>query len=267
MNVLSLIATTNFITVNRTIAEIVGLEAAVVFGEIASESFYWQENGQSEDGWFFSTVENLEKRTYLSAHSQRLALNKLEEQGWISVEKRGMPAKRYIRIHEEEIARVVNDKSLKFLTTSDEKNEPQDVKIFNTNKKKDNKNIEKEMREKEQAPSVVNNRDHETRAEDKIEQALGILTGAFPYLKGKISEDTRATWLQEFKDTDPEILIRAVRNHISTCRYFPSPAEINEQIKRAYMTAVPEQPKKQPRSQQKKQSQEEDQLEDFLTFN
>lgn len=264
MSTLSLIATSNFITVNRTIAGIVGLEAAAVLGELASESLYWQENNPSEDGWFFSTVENLEKRTYLSAHSQRLALNKLQEQGWISVEKRGMPAKRYIRIHEDQIARVVNNKSLKFLTTSDKNFEQQDVKIFNTNKKKDKKNIEEEKREEIKAPTVVNNSEPENRTEDKIDQALGILAGAFPYIKGKISEDTRATWLQEFKDTDPEILIRAVRNHISTCRYFPSPAEINEQIKRAYLTAVPEPTKRQQESQHQEQSNEEDKVDDFL---
>ena len=272
MNALSLIATSNFITVNRTIAEIVGLEAAVVFGELASESLYWQENGQSEDGWFFSTVENLEKRTYLSAHSQRLALNKLEEQGWISVEKRGMPAKRYIRIHEEEIARVVNDKSLKFLTTSDEKNEPQDVKIFNTNKKKDNKNREKEKREeKEPTPDVNDNEGHaflnRPIQKEDVERLIDILMNAYPYSKKTVSRNIATeTWMIAFEGINANILYRAVKNHMQTSKFYPAITEIQEQIKRAYMT-VPEQPKKQPRSQHKDQSQEEDQLEDFLTFN
>lgn len=257
MSILQLIATSNFITVNRTIAEIVGLEAAVVLGEMASEAAYWQEHDPNYDGSFYSTIENLEKRTYLSAHSQRLALNRLQKQGWVTVEKKGMPAKRYIRIHEEEIARVVNNKSLKFLTTSDEKNERQDVKIFNTNKNINKKNRKEDINKGESNPAVVNNR----TPEDAINEALGLLTGAFPYIKGKITQQTQDAWHEEFKETDPDILIQAVKNHISTCRYFPSPAEINAQIQRAYLTAVPE---KQARSQHQDQPEPTDEQLDKL---
>ena len=120
MSVLELMCADGFITVNRKIAHIVGLEAAVVLGELASEHLYYQSHDPDFDGLFYSTVENLEKRTFLSAYSQRLALNKLQDQGRISVDKRGMPARRYIRKNEEKIAAVVNDKSLKNLTTGDE---------------------------------------------------------------------------------------------------------------------------------------------------
>lgn len=70
---------------------------------------------------------------------------KLQEQGWIKVEKKGMPAKRYIRVFEDKIMEVVNDKSLKILTTSGEKNERQVVKNFNGNKNIYKENIEKEL--------------------------------------------------------------------------------------------------------------------------
>jgi hypothetical protein len=256
MSTLSLIATSNFITVNRTIAEIVGLEAAVIFGELASESLYWQENNPEQwDGWFFSTVENLEKRTYLSAHSQRLAINKLEEQGWISTEKRGMPAKRYIRIHEEEIARVVNDKSLKFLTTSDENFEPQDVKIFNTNKKKDKKNIEKEKREGKETTPVINDREghaflnRPTERED-IEHLIDLLLNAYPYSKKTVSRETTIEiWEMAFEDVKANDLYRAVKNHMQTSKFYPAITEIQEQLRRIYLTTAPEQ-KKEPVSQQ-----------------
>lgn len=141
MSVLDLICSNGFITVNRVIASIVGLEAAAVLGEIATEYLYWQEHDPDFNGEFYSTIENLENRTFLSAHSQRLALNKLQEQGWITVTKKGMPARRFISVHEEKIFEVVNDKSLKILTTSDEKNEQQVVKNFNikNNKYKNNR--------------------------------------------------------------------------------------------------------------------------------
>ena len=269
MSTLSLIATSNFITVNRTIAEKVGLEAAVIFGELASESLYWEENNPEHwDGWFFSTVENLEKRTYLSAHSQRLAINKLEEQGWISTEKRGMPAKRYIRIHEEEIARVVNDKSLKFLTTSDQNFEQQDVKIFNTNKKKDKKNIEKEKREgKEPTPDVNDKEGHaflnRPIEREDVEHLVDLLMNAYPYSKKTVSRSTTIElWEIAFEDTKANDLYRAVKNHMQTSKFYPAITEIQEQLRRIYLTTLPEQPEKKPRSQH--QESEEDQIDKFL---
>lgn len=253
MSILSLIATNNFITVNRTIAELVGLEAAVILGELASEATYWSEHNPDYDGSFYSTIENLEKRTYLSAHSQRLALNKLQEQGWVEVEKKGMPAKRYIRIHEEEIARVVNDKSLKFLTTSDQKNERQVVKIFNTNNNIDKKNRKEEEKKESEAPEVVNdsNEDHAflnrpVSIED-IEKLIDIARETTIYDKKKFSsESTKNLWIEEFKGTRANILYRAIRYHIRTNKYFPTPAEIHQQIRRAELTAGFEEDRKQP---------------------
>lgn len=168
MAILKLLATDNFITVNRTLAAIVGLEAAVILGELASEYNYWRErDGLDEDGFFFSTVENLERRTFLSAHSQRQALGILQEMGFVEVKKKGMPARRYITLNESQIARhlilleyekehpeeneraeSIDNQSLKFLTTSDSNFEQQDVQIFNDIKRNNNKTIEKEKRKR-----------------------------------------------------------------------------------------------------------------------
>jgi hypothetical protein len=140
MSILDLMCTDGFITVNRHICSVVGLEAAVVLGELASEYLYWQKNDPDFNGEFYSTVENLEKRTFLTAHSQRLALNKLQDNNLITIRKKGMPAKRFIRINEDEITRVVNDLSLKSLTTGDEKSEALVVQNFNGNNNRDNNN-------------------------------------------------------------------------------------------------------------------------------
>ena len=248
MNILNLIATTNYITVNRTIAEIVGLEAAVVLGELASEATYWREHNPDYDGSFYSTIENLEKRTYLSGHNQRLALNKLQEQGWVTVEKRGMPAKRYIRIHEEEIARVVNDKSLKILTTSDEKNEQQVVKNFNANKNISKKNRKEEKNKGDSTPAVVDDSKEETyrfknqpiTGED-VEELLELCIAATPYTLGKIKKDKMAAlWMDEFGGTRADVMHEAIRNHIATSKFFPTPAEIKQQIARVMLTIDPD---------------------------
>lgn len=147
MSVLCFLASDNFISVNKSLIKAVGLEPAVILGELASEHNYWMNQGKLEDGFFYSTVENLEEKTSLSAHSQRQALSELESRGMIEVVKKGMPAKRFIRLNEAKIIEVVNNQSLKILTTSDEKTEQQDVKNFNTNKKEEIKPLKKEKNE------------------------------------------------------------------------------------------------------------------------
>ena len=98
-----------------------------------------------DNGYFYSTVENLEERTFLTAYEQRVALTNLQNAGWIDVKKKGMPAKRYIRIFEDKICEVVYNQSLKNLTTGGENISQQVVKNFDINKNITNKNIEKEL--------------------------------------------------------------------------------------------------------------------------
>lgn len=142
MGILHLLSSDNFIVVNRSVAEEVGMEAAVILGELASEYNYWQNNGKLEEGYFYSTIKNLEKKTYLSAYSQRQALVKLQEKGWISIIKKGLPAKRYIKVNENNLLMFFNDKSLKNLTTGDSNFEQQEVKNFDVNKNISKENIE-----------------------------------------------------------------------------------------------------------------------------
>lgn len=153
MSILRLLSNDNFIAVNRTIAEEVGLEAAVVLGELASEYNYWQNAGKLEEGYFYSTIENLEKKTYLSGYNQRQALAELQEKGWISITKKGVPAKRYIKVNEENLILFFNNLSLKNLTTGDSDFERQEVKKFDGNKNINNENIEKEI--KEDIPPII----------------------------------------------------------------------------------------------------------------
>lgn len=144
MSILHLLSNDNFITVNKSIAAEVGLEAAIILGELASEFVYWQNIGGLEEGYFYSTIENLEKKTFLSGHNQRQALAKLQEKGWIDIAKKGIPAKRYIRINEENLLMFFNNLSLKILTTGDSKFEQQEVKNFDGNKNIRQENIEED---------------------------------------------------------------------------------------------------------------------------
>lgn len=140
MSILSLISSNNFIVLNKTLISLLGIEEALMLGELASEYDYWVNQGKTKDGWFFSTVENVERNTNLSKHRQKKALENLQKQGLVTVERKGMPAKRYIRINEDAIGQILSNKKSKILTSRSEKFELQEVKKIDRNKNKDNKN-------------------------------------------------------------------------------------------------------------------------------
>ncbi len=172
MNAISLLASSNYIVVNKTLVKELGLECAVLLGELAGEALYWTERDGLEDGYFFSTIENVEEMTGLSGHKQRKALQTLQDKGYVDIVYKGMPSKRYVRLNdffaqetvesddeilddispenESPVVKNFNNKELKNLTTSRSKIEQQVVKNFNgkNNKlriiKKNNKEIYKE---------------------------------------------------------------------------------------------------------------------------
>lgn len=89
----------NYIAVNRTLVRKYGLHAAVIIGELTSEARYWKNKGQLKDGWFFSTVENIEEATGINSYYQRAAIKKLQELGFVEVKYKGTPRKRYVRVN------------------------------------------------------------------------------------------------------------------------------------------------------------------------
>ena len=96
---LDLLDSSNYIAVNRSLIRAFGLHAAVIVGELASEAKYWKKRGLLSDGWFFSTVENLERATGLNAYHQREAIGRLRELGFVETEYRDTPRKRCFRIN------------------------------------------------------------------------------------------------------------------------------------------------------------------------
>lgn len=107
MGLVSLIASNNYIVVNKQLAKVFGLEEALLLGELASEMEYWQQRGELKDGYFYSTIENVKDSTTLSDKRQRSALNTLKEAGIIDMKLAGLPAKRYIRIRENQLAQIL----------------------------------------------------------------------------------------------------------------------------------------------------------------
>lgn len=140
MSILKLLASDGFLSVNKHIARIVGLDAAVLLAELASSHNYFEVTEQlTDDGMFFETVDRIEENTTLSKYQQSKAVNVLTDAGILETRKIGIPAKRYFKINEQVVLNLLDDKRLKNLTTVSKKNEPLEVKKVDCNNNIDNK--------------------------------------------------------------------------------------------------------------------------------
>ena len=97
--IFKLVNPANTIGANRFIAHAVGASEAMIYSALLAKSAYYEEHGMISDGWFFSTVADLEESTTFSEKQQRRAINNLIKSGLIHSERRGMPAKRFFKIN------------------------------------------------------------------------------------------------------------------------------------------------------------------------
>lgn len=101
------VASSNYISVNKVLAKKFGINEAIILGELASEYDYWNGREELQDGFFYSTVDNISKNTTIGEKQQRLAINNLVSAGVIEVKKMGLPAKRYFKINEIKLMEVI----------------------------------------------------------------------------------------------------------------------------------------------------------------
>ena len=112
MNILSLLASDNYIVINRDLLKKYGINVALMLCELASEYNYFDQNGKLEDGMFYSTIDNINERTGLSKYQQSEALKVLDNIGIVKSVVKGIPAKRYFKIDVEELAKQIVNTSL-----------------------------------------------------------------------------------------------------------------------------------------------------------
>lgn len=90
----------NTITVNRVLAQKIGLNEAIVYSSLLAKDHYYSVR-PGYDGWFFSTEEDLQESTTLKRRAQTSAIKNLKGEGLISLSVRGMPARRYFKINRD----------------------------------------------------------------------------------------------------------------------------------------------------------------------
>lgn len=143
MSVIQLIASSNYITVNKALIRLLGIDEAIILGELASEYEYWSRREELQDGYFYSTIENIEENTTLTEYKQRKALNNLKNQGIVSIKIKGIPAKRFIKINEGQVLYLLGNNDLKNSSASSLKIKELETKIPKGNKNNINKNENK----------------------------------------------------------------------------------------------------------------------------
>ena len=80
----SLLASSKYIIVNKDLIQSLGLNEAIILGELCSDFAYWESINQLDNNYFYSTRDNIYKNTGINAHFQRIAIKNLEEKSKIS---------------------------------------------------------------------------------------------------------------------------------------------------------------------------------------
>ena len=121
MKIKSVLSQGAFWQINKSLAQKVGLESALLLSDLIDRESYFEGRGMlidiNGDSYFFVTADKIEQTTTLSYHKQRKCLATLKNAGLISTVLRGVPAKTHYRIIENKIWSYLN-------TSSEEIKEP-----------------------------------------------------------------------------------------------------------------------------------------------
>lgn len=129
--IINLLANNGYIILNKIVIKKLGLHEAIILGELCSEYTHWEKNGKLEDNYFYSTRENIEENTGLSAYQQREPMKKLISLGVILEKSKGMPLQKWYSLNSQLLYKLLCE-DLE-LTTSGEEIKEQDVKKLNNN--------------------------------------------------------------------------------------------------------------------------------------
>ena len=130
---IELLSNTGFIMYNKSLARLLGVNAAILVGELCSKYQYWLEEGSllENDGWFYITQRDVHEDTGLTPYQQRNAVQVLKDEGILETKLSGNPAKLFFHISEIMLNNLL---SINFTTRCQETSQ-----LYIRNTKKDNK--------------------------------------------------------------------------------------------------------------------------------
>ena len=108
MNVLKILASSSFLTINIELARIFGLNEATVLAALCSEKLWCEKKGEISNGYFPMSMEKMKSRTTLGEKPQRTTIKNLCEAGVLDQKNLGMPSKRHFYINERQLEYLLN---------------------------------------------------------------------------------------------------------------------------------------------------------------
>lgn len=231
MNILQLLSSNSYLTVNKVLAKKVGLEASVLFADLAGSQLYWNSQDKTDSqGWFFRTQKDIEDQTTLSPKVQSRCIKILIENGFVQTKLKGLPAVTHYLIAEQEITNLLNLFSLKGDSSLAEREKLVSTKgitiknINNKNINNENIIIEDSFSKKEPKKESVK-KDNTTFIfpKDVSQELINSITSFFEYRKeikkpfksqkaidGKISQ-----FISQSKEYGEDAVIDSISNAIA----------------------------------------------------
>ena len=111
LNVIDLFSNDGYISTSKFLIRKIGLLEAVLMGELCSEYKYWYTVEQNFDGWFKSTVKNIEENTGINRKHQENAIKNLVNAGIVKTKKCGVPPTRNFKINVENLWNLFNEEN------------------------------------------------------------------------------------------------------------------------------------------------------------
>ncbi|MBN6890043.1 hypothetical protein ACUXCC_005534 [Cytobacillus horneckiae] len=159
IDLIDLLRSDGFITVNKKLANNIGLNAAVMYSELLAKYKYFSDKNQlTKDGFFYNTVEGMQRDTSLSKDQQQAAIKVLENLNLIEKQNRGLPRKRHFKINlnEDNLKRVLQSQQLEEKPpTSKRENRKQVEGKSSINNNKDNNNYKNNKKSYRGQNSVI----------------------------------------------------------------------------------------------------------------
>lgn len=111
-----------WIPVNKKLAHEVGIEGAIIYGELTRKEKWYKDNDKiQEGGWFYVTEKDLEESTAIKRKGQDRGINALVKIGLIEKKLMGLPARRHFRLIDEGLDFESDNKNVQIEQTDNDK--------------------------------------------------------------------------------------------------------------------------------------------------
>lgn len=156
---------------------------------IMSNLLYWNGKG-AKPGWIYKTIETMHIETGLSYSQQRTAIERLKENKVIEVKAMGVPAKRYFKVHIDQLINLISRNEILAELTPE------------------NQLINKSINER----SITRNKNKEINKQVRKLYRLYLSVSGLPPERSRLTKARVLLLIDRLEDAGYEMCVHAVRN-------------------------------------------------------